>query len=120
MPFFLVYYFFVSIAINLNTNNTYINGWKGYAVAIFMVVGGLIIWMVLQYGSLFINKIALYPGQSLNSILLFALIPSLIVATVYAKRLYKMTGNVMTAAFLNTILFTMITAANTVVYSFLK
>lgn len=120
MPFFLVYYFFVSIAINLNTNNTYINGWKGYAVAIFMVVGGLIIWMVLQYGSLFINKIALYPDQSLNSILLFALIPSLIVATVYAKRLYKMTGNVMTAAFLNTILFTMITAANTVVYSFLK
>ena len=48
------------------------------------------------------------------------LIWSLIVATVYAKRLYKMTGNVMTAAFLNTILFTMITAANTVVYSFLK
>jgi len=120
MPFFLVYYFFVSIAINLNTNNTYINGWKGYAVAIFMVVGGLVIWMVLQYGSLFINKVAMYPAQSLNSILLFATIPSLTVATIYAKRLYKMTGNVMTAAFLNTILFTMITAANTIVYSFLK
>lgn len=120
MPFFLVYYFFISIAINLNTNNTYINGWKGYAVAIFMVVGGLIIWMIMQYGSLFMNKIAMEPGQSLNSILLFATIPSLIVATIYAKRLYKMTGNVMTAAFLNTILFTMITAANTIVYSFLK
>lgn len=120
MPFLLVYYFFVSIAINLNTNNTYINGWKGYAVAIFMVVGGLVIWMFLQYGSLFINKVAMYPGQSLNSILLFALIPSLTVATIYAKRLYKMTGNVMTAAFLNTILFTIITAANTIVYSFLK
>jgi len=120
MPFFLVYYFFISIAINLNTNNTYINGWKGYAVAIFMVVGGLVIWMIMQYGSLFTNMVAMEPGQSLNSILLFATIPSLIVATIYAKRLYKMTGNVMTAAFLNTILFTMITAANTIVYSFLK
>jgi hypothetical protein len=120
MPFFLVYYFFVSIAINLNTNNTYIHGWKGYAVAIFMVVGGLVIWMVLQYGSLFINKVAMEPGQSLNSILLFATIPSLTVATIYAKRLYKMTGNVMSAAFFNTILFTLITAANTIVYSFLK
>ncbi len=119
-PFFLVYYFVISIAINLNTNNTYINGWKGYAVAIFMVVGGLVIWMVLQYGMLFTTMTAMYPGQSLNSILLFALIPSLIVATIYAKRLYKMTGNVMTAAFLNTLLFTMITAANTIIYSFLK
>jgi hypothetical protein len=119
-PFFLVYYFFVSIAINLNTNNTYINGWKGYAVAIFMVVGGLVIWMVMQYGSLFMNKVAMEPGQSLNSILLFATIPSLTVATIYAKRLYKMTGNVMTAAFFNTVLFTLITAANTIVYSFLK
>jgi hypothetical protein len=119
-PFFLVYYFFVSIAINLNTNNTYINGWKGYAVAIFMVVGGLVIWMVMQYGSLFINYVAMEPGQSLNSILLFATIPSLTVATIYAKRLYKMTGNVMTAAFFNTVLFTLITAANTIVYSFLK
>ena len=120
VPFFLVYYFFVSIAINLNTNNTYINGWKGYAVAIFMVVGGLVIWMGLQYGNLFINKVAMYPGQSLNSILLFATIPSLTVATIYAKRLYKMTGNVMTAAFFNTVLFTLITAANTIIYSFLK
>ncbi len=120
VPFFFVYYFFISIAINLNTNNTYINGWKGYAVAIFMVVGGLVIWLALQYGSLFINKVALYPAQSLNSILLFATIPTLTVATIYAKRLYKMTGNVMTAAFLNTLLFTLITAANTIVYSFLK
>jgi hypothetical protein len=119
-PFFLVYYFFVSIAINLNTNNTYINGWKGYAVAIFMVVGGLVIWMFMQYGSLFTNMVAMEPGQSLNSILLFATIPSLTVATIYAKRLYKMTGNVMTAAFFNTVLFTLITAANTIVYSFLK
>jgi len=119
-PFFLVYYFFVSIAINLNTNNTYINGWKGYAVAIFMVVGGLVIWMFMQYGSLFTNYVAMEPGQSLNSILLFATIPSLTVATIYAKRLYKMTGNVMTAAFFNTVLFTLITAANTIVYSFLK
>ncbi|NTW96540.1 MAG: hypothetical protein HGB31_07985 [Erysipelotrichaceae bacterium] len=119
-PFFLVYYFFVSIAINLNTNNTYINGWKGYAVAIFMVVGGLVIWMIMQYGSLFTNMVAMEPGQSLNSILLFATIPSLTVATIYAKRLYKMTGNVMTAAFFNTVLFTLITAANTIVYSFLK
>jgi len=72
------------------------------------MVGGLVVFLALQYGLLFFTQRALVPNQALNPILLFALIPSLIVATFYTKKLYEETGNVYTGAFLNTILMTLI------------
>ena len=50
------------------------------------------------------------------AILLFALVPSLAIASCLAKYLYKKTGSVYVAAFLNTILMTMMTVANTAIY----
>jgi len=38
------------------------------------------------------------------------------IAGVYARKLFEETGNVWLAAFLNAILFTMITAANTAMF----
>ena len=51
-----------------------------------------------------------------GGILLFALVPSLASASCLAKYLYKKTGSVYVAAFLNTILMTMMTVANTAIY----
>ena len=48
--------------------------------------------------------------------MLFALVPSLAIASCLAKYLYKKTGSVYVAAFLNTILMTMMTVANTAIY----
>ena len=53
---------------------------------------------------------------TLNGILLFALTPILAIAAVYARKLFDKTGNIWLAAFLNSILFTMITAANTAMF----
>jgi hypothetical protein len=60
--------------------------------------------------------VALYPTQALNGILLFALVPCLIIAAVYARKLFEKTNNVWLAAFVNTLLFTMVTVANTVLF----
>jgi hypothetical protein len=81
-----------------------------------MNVGGLILWLVYQYGSDFLNHKAAYPAQALNGIIMIALIPCLAIAAVFAKKLFKVTGSVWLAAFLNAILFTMITVANTVMF----
>ena len=59
---------------------------------------------------------AVFPSQTLNGILLFTLIPCLGIAGVFAKRICEKTNNVWLAAFLNTILFTLITATNTVLF----
>jgi len=113
-PFFFLYFYVTGITINSNTN--YMNKFKGYLTAIFSIVGGLIIFLLLHYGKLFIDGQALWPAQALSSILLIALIPTLIVATIYNKYLFKKTGNVYTGTFLNTFLMTMITVANTTLY----
>ena len=113
-PFFFLYFYITGITINSNTN--YMNKLKGYLTAVFSIVGGLVIYLLLHYGKLFIDGQALWPAQALSSILLFALVPTLIVATIYNKYLFKKTGNVYTGAFLNTFLMTMITVANTTLY----
>ena len=113
-PFFFLYFYVTGITVNSNTDH--MEGWKGYLTGIFAIVGGLVIYMLLHYGKLFIDGTAMWPAQALTSILLFALIPTLIVATIYNKVLYKKTGNVYTGVFLNTFLMTMITVANTTLY----
>jgi hypothetical protein len=112
IPFFLIYYFVSTMALNANTR-----GQKGgYTLAILLNVGGLVLWLIAQYGLDFASGVAFYPGQALNGILLFALVLILILAAVYARKLFEKTNNVWLAAFLNTILFTIIAAVNTVMY----
>lgn len=112
MPFFFIYYLINTAAINANTRNRKC----GYLIAILLNTGGLILWLLLQYGLDFARGVALYPNQALNGILLFATVPCLGVAAVYAKKLFEKTNNVWLAAFVNTMLFTMITVANTALF----
>lgn len=113
LPFFLVFYLINVIVVNVNTR-----GLKkgGYLAAIALNVGGLVLWLLNHYGRLFATGVAAHPTETLNGILLFALVPILGIAAVYARKLFEETGNVWLAAFLNTILFTMITVANTAMF----
>lgn len=112
LPFFFLYYFLNTVSLNANTR-----GRKGgYVLAILLNVGGLVGWLALQYGLVFTTGVALYPGQALNGILLVALVPCLAIAAVFARKLYEKTNNVWLPAFLNTILFTLITCANTALF----
>lgn len=113
LPFFFVFYFVNTIGVNASTR-----GLKkgGTTVAIALNCGPLIIWLLRQYGTLFVTGVAANPEQSLNAILLFALVPILGIAAVYARKFFEETGNVWLAAFINAILFTMISAANTAMF----
>lgn len=111
-PFFLVYFFVSTVTLNANTRGKR----GGMFLSIVLNVGGLVLWMALQYGLDFTTGVAMYPGQALNAILLFALIPCLVIAAVYARKLFEKTNNVWVAALVNTLLFTMITVANTALF----
>jgi hypothetical protein len=112
LPLFFLYYFVNAVSLNANTR-----GRKGgYLIAILLNVGGLVGWIALQYGLVFATGTALYPAQALNGILLFALVPCLAIAAVYARRLYEKTNNVWLPAFLNAMLFTLISCANTALF----
>ncbi len=112
MPIFFVYYLCNTTAINANARARK----HGTLLAVLMNIGGLVLWIGYQYGKLFVTGVAAFPTQALNAILLFALIPCLALAGVFARKLTLRTNNVWLGAFLNTILFTMITAANTAMF----
>lgn len=113
LPYFFVFYAINTIAVNANTRGLK----RGSCLtAVLLNAGGLALWLLYQYGRLFAVGVAAYPDQTLNGILLFALTPILAIAAVYARKLFDKTGNIWLAAFLNSILFTMITAANTAMF----
>ena len=115
MPFFFVYYFVSGAAAISNTSSEKLQGGWGYLLAALTNMGGILLWLVLQYGTCSVPALP-STGQALGGILLFALVPSLAIASCLAKYLYKKTGSVYVAAFLNTILMTMMTVANTAIY----
>ncbi|RXJ00344.1 hypothetical protein DS745_12495 [Anaerobacillus alkaliphilus] len=116
-PLFFIYYFIIGISVNMNTTGAKFNGFKGYIAAILHFVGGLILYLVYHYGLLFSTGIAGYPSEALSSIIVIGLVPILAVAGIFNLFLYRKTGNVYVAAFLNTILMTMILLANTALYT---
>jgi hypothetical protein len=112
LPLFFIYYFINTIAINSNTREKK----GGYAIAIFLNIGGLVLWLLFQYILVFARGVALNPTQTLNGILLIATVPCLGIAAVFAKKLFEKTNNVWLVSFVNTLLFTMIMVANTAMF----
>ena len=116
MPLFFLYYVAAGAACVSNTSSEKLQGVRGYVLAALTNMGGILLWLVFQYGILFATGKAFYPGEALSGILLMALVPTLAIASCITKYLYKKTGNIWTAAFFNTMLMTMMTVANTTIY----
>ena len=77
LPVFFIYYFVNTVALNANTRGRR----GGTALAIGLNIGGLVVWLALQYGLDFATGVAMYPAQALNGILLVALAPCLAITS---------------------------------------
>lgn len=114
MPVFFIYYLAAAMTVYVNTRN--MKNWKGDLLAAFLLAGPVLVFLVVQYRTLYNTGVALYPTFSLNAILALGLIPTLSIVGIISRRFTEKTGNVWTAVFFNTIFFTLITLANTAVY----
>jgi len=115
LPTFLLFYVVSTISITVNTNTEKAKGGKGYALAIILNAGGAFIWAVIQYATLLGSGVAANPGSALSGIMIIAMVPTLAIAAVISRNLYKKTGNIWLPAVLNAILMTTMTLANTMV-----
>lgn len=116
-PLFFIYYFIVGLSVNMSTAGEKYNGWKGYVISSLHFIGGLLLYLGYHYGLLFITGTAGYPSESLSSIIVIGLVPALLVASIFNRYFFRRTGNVYVGAFLNTLLMTTITVANTAIYT---
>ena len=116
LPTFLAFYIVSTASICINTNTERLQGWKGYLLAMVLNAGGILIWLIRQYVTLFATGVAAHPGAALSGIVLVAMVPTLAIAACISRYLYKRTGNIWTAAFTNGLLMTIMTVANTTVF----
>ena len=116
LPTFLAYYIVSTAAICINTNTKRLQGVKGYLVAMALNAGGIAIWLIRQYVTLFSTGVAAHPDAALSGIVLVAMVPTLAIAACISRFLYKRTGNIWAAAFTNGLLMTLMAVANTTVF----
>lgn len=116
LPTFFLFYLVSTASICINTNTEKLQGWKGYLLAIALNAGGITLWLINQYGTLFSTGVSVHPESALSGILLVAMVPTLAIAAIFSRALYKRTGNVWTPAFLNAILMTTMSLANTTIF----
>ena len=115
LPTFLLYYLVSTAAITINTNTEKMQGVKGYLLAIVLNAAGPVIWLAVQYISLFATGVAANANSALSGIVLVAMVPTLSIAAIISRNLYKKTGSIWTPAVLNAVLMTTMTLANTMV-----
>ncbi len=115
LPTFLIFYLVNTTAIVINTNTEKLQGWKGYLLAIVLNAGGPAIWLAVQYGTLFATGVAINDGSALSGIMMVAMVPTLSIAAIISRYIYKRSGNIWTPAILNAVLMTTMTVANTMV-----
>lgn len=115
LPTFLIFYLISTAGITINTNTEKLQGVKGYLLAIALNAGGAILWLAVQYISLFSSGVAANAGSALSGIELVAMVPTLSIAAIISRNLYKKTGNIWMPGCLNALLMTTMTIANTMV-----
>jgi len=114
LPVFFLFYLVNAISVVANTGHD--KTWKGTLKAVLLNALGVVFILALHYGQLFVTGTAKWPGQALNMILTWALVPTLAIAAWIARKSYLKTGNIWTAVFINALLFTLMQVANTTLY----
>ena len=99
----------------VNTTNRFKNlpEWATIALTAVFNVFGICLVFAIQYGVFFSTGAMWQWDMKLPYIVLFPIVPILVIAAIYARRLYLRTGNCWLGGFVNALLFTMITVANT-------
>ena len=109
--------FAIFYLINGFTNQSYsaknLPEWLTIAINAFFNVAGIFLVMMIQYGTFKSTGVLWQSGMALGYIVLFPIVPILIIAAIISRNLYKKTGTVWLGAFINALLFTVMTVANT-------
>lgn len=106
-------FFTVSAIFNETYRAKNIPDWATTLINIFFNVFGVILVIAIQYGEFRASGVMWQSDMALGYIVLIPMVPILAIATLISRRMTAKTGNMWLGAFINTMLFTIITCANT-------
>lgn len=87
--------------------------WATILINVFFNIFGVLLVIAIQYGTFTTTGVLWQKEMALGYIVLIPMVPILAISTVISRRMTAKTGNVWLGAIINTLLFTMITCANT-------
>ena len=106
-------FYVINSVLNQNYKVKNLPEWATIAInAAFNFVGILLV-ILIQYGTFRSTGVLWQGDMALSYIVVFPIIPILAFATIISRRLYERTGNAWLGGLVNTILFTVMTVANT-------
>lgn len=106
-------FFIVSALFNETYRASNIPEWTSTLINVFFNFFGVLLVIAIQYGEFTATGVMWQPDMNLGYIVLFPMVPILAIATVISRRMTAKTGNMWLGAFINTLLFTLITCSNT-------
>ncbi len=74
---------------------------RQYAGNLFALMGGFLVFLLLQYGSLFLTGFLLTPAEALNTIVMMQFVPLLTMVAVLSTFTWRRTGSWLPGALLN-------------------
>lgn len=77
-----------------------------YTLNALALMGGFLVFLIMQYAALFSNGILLTPSEPLNTIVMFQFVPLLLTAAIISTFLYQRTASYLPGAFANALLVT--------------
>lgn len=116
LPFFALFFIASSFAVNASLARKDRKEGLNMLFAVLANAGGVILIVFIQYLVFRITGERAFMGQNLRPILAFAFIPLLTISAIFSRILYRKTGNIWLGAFINAMMITMITVANTATY----
>jgi len=106
-------FFCVSALFNEGFRAKNLPEWATILINVFFNIVGVLLMISIQYGVFTTSGVLWQKDMALGYIVLIPMVPILAIATVISRRMTAKTGNVWLGAIINTLLFTMITCANT-------
>jgi pimeloyl-ACP methyl ester carboxylesterase len=103
---FAVYFVFALRALHGGLSVAGQSVWTTYALNALALMGGFLVFLLLQYGTLFTTGTLLTPSEPLNTIVMFQFVPLLLAAAIISTFLYRRTASYLPGAFVNAMLIT--------------
>lgn len=106
-------FFSVSAIFNEGFRAKNLPEWATILINVFFNIFGVLLMIAIQYGTFTTTGVLWQKDMALGYIVLIPMVPILAISTVISRRMTAKTGNVWLGAVINTLLFTMMTCANT-------
>lgn len=120
LPFFFIFFAVNSIMTNSSSRISGQKQWLNLLLCGLANVLGLVIIIVMQYGTLFATGVCLWTKPWVWPTCAFALVVLMFIVPYISRYLFKATGKVWLGALTNSLIFTMILVANTSTFLPLK